>query len=133
MLWPETKQVRFDCLPRSRHLLHNQKFLCNLMRQGEHEVQSCCGNGVMIHRRPESKLAMLCREHQIHGDESKQQKGHTSMAEVDFLFLFKSCKQSSLRATRTDSALSVIPWVLAPLATVRLPGAFVLLVTEEIG
>lgn len=85
MLWPETKQVRFDCLPRSRHLLHNQKFLCNLMRQGEHEVQSCCGNGVMIHLRPESKLAMLCREHRIHGDEIKQQKGHTSMAEVDFI------------------------------------------------
>lgn len=112
MLWPKSKQVGCDCLPQYWHLLPNHKFLCNLMRQGENEAQQCGGNGVMIHLLPENKLSKLCREHWIHGHESKQEKGRTSMAKVDFLSLFESCKQSLLRVTRTGSALSVTSWVV---------------------
>lgn len=56
MLRLETKQVRCDCLSQYWHLLHNQKSLCNLMRQGENEAWWYCGNGVTICLTPGNKL-----------------------------------------------------------------------------
>lgn len=85
MLWLETKHVRCDCLPQYWHRWRNQKSLCNLMRQGENEVQQWCGNGVTVRLTP-GNTRRLCREHCVRGHENSRERGHASNGRRGFSF-----------------------------------------------